>query len=112
MRIRIKAPTAPQLIKELQPHLPLPVYLTPEVSQSLREKDKDEAIGPDVEVYVTSLIDSGEQMGGILCALDNAGERVGVVLSLTHLRIRPDHPMRLRIEAYQRERTRKLRRQR
>ena len=40
MRIRIKAPSAPQLIKELQPHLPLPVYLTPEICQSLSAKGK------------------------------------------------------------------------
>ncbi len=109
MRIRIKAPSAPQLIRELQPHLPLPVYLTPELSLSLREKIKD--LSPGEEVQVTSLLDSGE-MGGILCALGDADSKQVALVSLTHLRIHPDHPMRLRIEAYQRDRVRKLARQR
>ncbi len=109
MRIRIKAPSAPQLIKELEPHLPLPVYLTPELSRSLREKIED--LPPGEEVQVTSLLDSGET-GGILCALGDANSERVALVSLTHLRIRPDHPMRLRVEAYQRERVRKLARQR
>jgi len=110
MRIRVKAPTAAQLIKELQPHLPLPVYLTPEICASLHAKGKE--IRPDEELRVCSLFDSGD-LGGILCALANQeDEREPVVASLTHRRIRPDHPMRLRVEAYQRERVRKLARQR
>lgn len=65
----------------------------------------------DEEQLVSSLLDSGD-MGGILCALGDADSEQVALVSLTHLRIRPDHPMRLRVEAYQRDRTRKLMRQR
>ncbi len=86
MRIRIKAPSAPQLIKELQPHLPLPVYLTPEICQSLSAKGK--IVRADEEQLVSSLLDSGD-MGGILCALGDADSEQVALVSLTHLRIRP-----------------------
>jgi len=68
MKIRMKPPSAQQLIKEIEAHLPLPVHVTPEVSRSLREQGKD--VPADEELQVTSVFDSGE-MGGIVCAIED-----------------------------------------
>jgi hypothetical protein len=60
-------------------------------------------------LQVTSGLDSGE-LGGILCVIKGEGENL--MISLTHLRIGADHPLKARIEAYQKARVRKLSRQR
>jgi hypothetical protein len=109
MKIRMKAPTAIELIKEIEAHLPLHVYPTPETAQSLQQKDKD--VRADEVLQVTSVLDSGE-MGGILCAIESKDKENVFMISLTHLRIGADHPLKTRIEAYQRDRVRKLARQR
>ena len=109
MRFRVKPPDTQQLLKEMQAHLPLPVYATPELSRSLQEQGQDIRAGE--ELQVTSVLDSGE-MGGILCAIESEDRKEVFMISLTHLRIPADHPLRLRIEAYQKARVRKLRRQR
>jgi len=109
MKIRMKPPKAHELIKEIEAHLPLPVYPTPEVAHSLRQKGKD--VLADEALEVTSVLDSGE-MGGILCAIESKDKEEVFMISLTHLRIGAGHPLKARIEAYQRDRVRKLSRQR
>jgi len=107
MKIRMKPPKAPELIKEIEAHLPLPVHLTPEAAQSLRHQGKN--VRADETLQVTSVMDSGA-LGGILCGIKSEGGTI--VISLTHVRIGADHPLKARIEAYQRARVRKLSRQR
>ncbi len=109
MKIRIKPPTAEQLIREIEAHLPLPVHVTPEVSRSLREQGRN--VSADEEWQVSSVFNSGE-MGGIVCAIEDKGAEEVLAISLTHLRISRDHPLRAKIEAYQKARVRKLMRQR
>jgi hypothetical protein len=109
MKIRVKPPKAQELIKEIEAHLPLPVYPTPELAQSLRQKGLD--VRMDEALHVTSVFDSGD-MGGILCAVESKDKKEVFVISLTHLRIEPGHPLKSRIEAYQKARVRKLSRQR
>ena len=109
MRIRIKPPKAKQLIKEMEAHLPLPVYATPEVSRSLREQGKK--VRADEELQVTSVFDSGE-MGGIVCGIESQDKKEALVISLTHLRIGASHRLKARIEAYQKARVRSLASQR
>jgi hypothetical protein len=109
MKIRMKPPSAQQLIKEIEAHLPLPVRVTPEVSRSLREQGKD--VSADEELQVSSVFDSGE-MGGIVCAIEIEDQKEVLAISLTHLRIGADHPLRAKIVAYQKARVRKLMRQR
>jgi hypothetical protein len=41
VKIKIKPPIAKQLIKEIEEHLPLPVYASPQVSISLRQPGKN-----------------------------------------------------------------------
>ncbi len=109
MKIKIKPPDARQLIKEIEAHLPLPAYATPELSHSLRQQGKH--MRADEELQVTSVLDSGE-MGGILCGIESQDKKEALLISLTHLRIGADHPLKTRIEAYQKARVRKLARQR
>src|SRR5574341_1124302 len=109
MKIRMKPPKARELIKEIEAHLPLPVYATPELIGSLREQGKK--VRADEELQVTSVLDSGE-MGGSMCAIERKDEKEVFVISLTHLRIGADHPLKAKIEAYQKARVRKLMRQR
>jgi len=109
MKIKIKPADPRQLAKEIEAHLPLPVHITPEAALSLRQQGKDLSV--DEELQVTRVFDSGE-MGGILCAIESRDQKGVLVISLTHLRIAADHPLRTRIEAYQRDRVRKLARQR
>jgi hypothetical protein len=107
--MKIKPPDAGHLIKEIEAHLPLPVYATPELSRSLRQQGK--RVGADEAMQVTSVLDSGD-MGGILCAIESKDQKEVMLVSITHLRIGPDHPLRARIEAYQKARVRRLMRQR
>jgi hypothetical protein len=107
MKIKIKAPTAEGLIKLIQEHLPLPVRGTPEMCRFLEENGL--SITEDQELRVSDVLNSGE-VGGIMCTIADGDQPVAV--SLTHLRIRPGHPLQSRIEAYQRDRVRKLARQR
>jgi hypothetical protein len=76
----------------------------PEVSISLRQQGKD--VRADEELQVTSVYDSGES-GGIICAIESQDKKEVFVISLTYLRIRPDHPLREPIQAYQKDRVRK-----
>lgn len=107
MKIRMKPPNTRELVKEIEAHLPMPVHLTPEAAHSLRQQGKD--VRDDETLQVTSVMDSGV-LGGLLCVIKSEGGNI--VISLTHLRIGADHPLKARIEAYQMARVRKLSRQR
>src|SRR5262249_39579734 len=96
MKIKINPPDARQLIKEIEAHLPLPDHATPELAHSLWQQGKD--VSADEELQVTSVLDSGE-MGGILCAIESKDKKEVFMISLTHLRISADHPLRAQIEA-------------
>jgi hypothetical protein len=109
MKFRVKPPKARELIEEIESHLPLPAFPTPELAQSLRQKGV--AVRMDEAMQVTSALDSGD-MGGIMCAVESKNKKDVFMISLTHLRIAPGHPLKARIEAYQRARVRKLSRQR
>jgi hypothetical protein len=109
MKIRMKPPKAQELIKEIEAHLPLPVHLTPEAAYSLRQQGKD--VRADETLQVSSVMDSGD-IGGILCAIESKDKKGYIMTSLTHLRVAAGHPLKARIEAYQRARVRKLSRQR
>jgi hypothetical protein len=109
MKIRMKPLKSRELVKDIEAHLPLPAYPTPELAQSLRQKGQ--AARADQALQVTSVFDSGE-MGGIMCAVESKHKKDVFMISLTHLRIEPGHPLKARIEAYQRARVRKLSRHR
>ena len=95
------------LIEEMESYLPIPTYPSRELCQLLRDKGKD--INRNTELKITKVFDSGDA-GGIVCSIIEEDAEVYIV-SLTHLMIKRDHPLRGKILAYQRKRIRKLSRQ-
>lgn len=92
------------LIKEMKKHLPIPAYPLEGLCKTLRTHGVK--INPQTELQITDVVDSGE-VGGILCTILEEEGNVFVV-SLTHLRIKPDHPLHNTILTYQKERIKSL----
>jgi hypothetical protein len=94
------------LTEKIKASLPVKVFPTKQLVQSLRQQGK--LIKPNQSYEIDSVFYSGD-MGGITCALKGDAEDKEVyAVSITHLRIDPDHPLAPEIEAYQRKRTRML----
>ncbi len=93
-----------QLLKEMKLYLPIPIYASPELCKLLRKQGKK--VDTKTELKITKVFDSGE-MGGIVCSIIKENKEVFVV-SLTHLKIEPDHPLSGRIREYQRERIKRI----
>jgi hypothetical protein len=97
-----------ELIEEMERYLPIPAYPSKELRQLLHKQGKD--IGIDTELEITKVFDSGDA-GGIVCTILREGDQVFIV-SLTHLRIKPDHPLSDKILAYQKRRIKSISRSR
>jgi len=102
---------ATALTKKLEASLPIKVKAAKELLKML--KTKGDIINPDKEFEVDWVAYSGDE-GGIMCRLvsknDNPEDedKAQYVVSITHLKIDPDHPYAEEIETYQRLRNRKL----
>jgi hypothetical protein len=96
-----------QLLKQMKQYLPIPVYASPELSKLLRKQGKE--VNTKTELKITKVFDSGE-MGGIVCSIIEENKEVFIV-SLTHLKIEPDHPLSGRIREYQRDRIKRISKQ-
>jgi hypothetical protein len=92
------------LVEEMKQHLPIPARPTKQLSQHLRKKGI--VIDMDQDLNIINVFDSGD-IGGIICATE-ANKKQVLVISLTHLVIKPDHPLSNKIHAYQKERTKSL----
>jgi len=93
-----------KLIKEMERYLPIPVYPSKELLQLLRKQGKD--ISRDTELNITKVFDSGD-VGGIVCTVLEENKEV-LIVSLTHLRIKPTHPLNEKIVAYQKQRVKNI----
>ena len=93
-----------KLIKEMERYLPIPVYPSKELLQLLRKQGKD--INRDTELNITQVFDSGDA-GGIVCTVLEENKEV-LIVSLTHLQIKPTHPLNEKIMAYQRQRVKNI----
>ncbi|KXA96308.1 hypothetical protein AKJ38_03520 [candidate division MSBL1 archaeon SCGC-AAA259I14] len=99
------------LIKEIEEQLPLPVYPRLGLCQVLQEQGVE--VDTTTELRATKVFDSGEA-GGIVCSIIDKGGRIDeekqpFVVSLTHLRVKQDHPLSQKISEYQRRRRKNLR---
>jgi len=92
------------LLEEMKQALPITVRPGKELYRYLRKKGKH--IEMDRDINITGVFDSGD-MGGIVCALDYDKKEL-LVISLTHLIIKPDHPLSDKITAYQKMRIKSL----
>lgn len=77
-----------KLIEEMERCLPIPVYASKELRQLLRKQGKD--IDINTELKITKVF----------------------VVSLTHLRVKPDHPLSDKVLAYQKQRIKSISRSR
>jgi hypothetical protein len=93
-----------ELLKQMKQYLPLPVYASPELCKLLRKQGKK--VNTKTELKITKVFDSGE-MGGIVCSIIKENKEVFVV-SLTHLKIKSDHPLSKKILEYQIDRIKRI----
>jgi len=92
------------LVEDIKQHLPIPARPTKEIQQYLRKKGV--RLSMDRDLMIVEVFNSGD-MGGIMCAIQGDNKQP-VIISLTHLRIKPDHPLSGRILAYQETRIKHL----
>ncbi len=88
----------------MKSHLPIPAYASLELSNYLIENGKD--IAPETELMITKVFESGDD-GGIVCLLD-VMDQEAFVISITLLRIKPEHALYDKISAYQKQRIRSI----
>jgi hypothetical protein len=91
-----------ELIDEMKGHLPISAYANRDLSRFLIKNGMD--ITQEKELKIIKVAESGEE-GGIACFLD-IPERF--IVSLTLLRVKPDHPLYDKISAYQKKRIRSI----
>jgi hypothetical protein len=84
-----------ELIDEMKSHLPIPAYASRDLSKYLITNGIN--ITPETEFMITDVIESGEE-GGIMCLLD-VMKPESFVISITLLRVKPDHPLFDKIRA-------------
>jgi hypothetical protein len=95
------------LLEEMKKYLPIPARPTRELYKALDNEGKH--IDPDQEIEIVDVLDSGD-MGGIVCVISKREEQQVLIVSLTHLLIKPDHPLSDKIASYQKKRIRRLKR--
>ncbi|MEH1937562.1 MAG: hypothetical protein V7L14_28410 [Nostoc sp.] len=99
---------AKALTKKLNESLPIKAWAGKEFLKTLKQKRED--ADPDREFEIDFVSYSGDE-GGIMCGLkepNNAESKEKYVSSITHLKIDPNHPLAAEVQAYQRQRIRKL----
>jgi len=95
------------LIEEMKKYLPIPARIKKKSYQYIMQQEGANT-NLKQEVTIIDVLDSGD-MGGILCAIKESEDRA-ILISLTHLIIKPDHPLSDKIAAYQKKRIRRLQR--
>jgi len=93
------------LIDEMKESLPIPVYPTIALAKHLSEKGVK--IEENTELTITQVFDSGDSGGIMAHILDVNGEVI--IVSLTHLRVKPGHPLSRKIQSYQKRRMKRIR---
>jgi hypothetical protein len=97
---------AMELVQKMKAHLPILARPTRAFIQAMR--DSGTKVRPGQNLQIKSVLYMGDE-GGIGCATQLPGqEGTVVVTSLTHVRVKADHPLFKEIRAYQIARTKKL----
>jgi hypothetical protein len=98
--------TVHSLMERMEAHLPIPAFPTSELARLLRQRGMK--IGSDRVLFIKRVFYHGDE-GGIVCDVTPTRDaEAAYVVSLTHLRIPPGHPLSQEIRAYQRERVRRI----
>ncbi len=101
---------ADRLKVEMEALLPLETWLSPSLKRTLAKQSPESAI--PVRCMVTSIFYMGDE-GGIVCHLDIGGPdtKTPFIVSITHLIFPRRCPLFRQIDAYQRHRIKKLKKQ-
>ena len=98
--------TVARLLEQMHDHLPIPSVSDQGDRRTLRRGGVKASV--DRAISMKHVFYAGDE-AGIACDVTPSRDAKSVVLvSLTHLRIAPDHPLFAPIQAYQRERVRRL----
>lgn len=94
------------LVEDMKQHLPFPVLPTKSLLKLIRGKEIKISIND--EILVGSVFYSGDE-GGIMCGLElPQNTKTALVVSLTHLQVKANHPLAKEIRAYQKKRIKAL----
>jgi len=97
---------ARELICKMEANLPIPTHPTGGFIRAM--KVQGVKIARDQELPIRRVFYMGDE-AGISCDMTPPGmEKTPIICSLTHIRIKPGHPLAEEIRAYQRERKRRL----
>jgi len=97
---------AMELVRKMEAHLPIPARPTGACIRALREQGIK--LARDQELQIKHVLYLGDE-AGISCDVTLSRDaKEAIIVSLTHLRVRRQHPLAQEIRAYQRERTRRL----
>ena len=94
-----------ELMRKMEAQLPIPARPTSAFLRGMREQGI--SMTPNQELIIKSLVYLGDE-GGIMCDVTLPGSDTVTLTSLTHIRIKPSHPLAEEIRAYQMARMRKL----
>jgi hypothetical protein len=99
-----------KLMGQMEARLPIPAFPTKELAQALRQHGAKLSVNR--AVFIQQVLYGGDE-GGITCDITPTRDaKVASLVSLTHLRLPPDHPLARDVRAYQRARVRRIARSR
>ena len=97
---------AMQLIDRMEQNLPIPARPTKALTKVLQGKGL--RIMRNQKLFIKRVFYMGDE-GGISCDITpEGGEKEAIVCSITHIRVKPSHPLAAEIRAYQTERQKRL----
>jgi hypothetical protein len=97
--------TVATLLEQLKDQLPIPAFPTNQVVRILRRGGVKASV--DRALSITRVFYAGDE-GGICCDVTPSRANEVFIVSLTHLRLAPHHPLFPAVVAYRRERVRNL----
>lgn len=98
--------TVARLLEQMHDHLPIPAFPTKEIVRTLRRGGMKASV--DRAISVKHVFYAGDEAGIACDVTPSPNAKTVVLVSLTHLRIAPHHPLFAPIWVYQRERVRCL----
>lgn len=98
--------TVARVLEQMQDHLPIAAFPTKELVRILRRGGVKASV--DRALSIKRVLYAGDE-GGIVCDVTpSRAAKEAFIVSLTHLRLPPHHPLFAAIVAYQLERVRRL----
>jgi len=98
--------TVARLLEQMEDQLPIPAFPTKDVVRILRRRGVKASA--DRALSVKRVFYAGDEAGIVCDVTPSRAAKEVLIVSLTHLRIAPHHPLFPVILAYQRERVRRL----